>query len=77
MRAFGVVLRAPILDADLSFPETVKDLAIQAFIPELLCRPDFLAGHGNRLPPTLQNLNLAKLRNNLLSTKSFQSPTKQ
>ena len=77
MRAFGVVLRAPILDAELRFPETVKDLAIQAFIPELLCRPDFLAGLGNRLPPTLQNLNLAKLRNNLLSTKSFQSSTKQ
>jgi hypothetical protein len=69
--SFGVVVDAPILDDRLCLSETVKDLAIEAFVPELLCRPDFLAGHGNRLALSLQYLNLARLRHNLLSSKSL------
>ena len=35
MRTFGVVVDAPFLDDHLGFLETVEDLAIEAFIPEL------------------------------------------
>ena len=35
MRTFGVVVDAPFLDDHLGFLETVADLAIEAFIPEL------------------------------------------
>lgn len=37
----------------------------------LLRRPGFLAGHGNRLALSLQHLNLAKLRHDLLRRKSL------
>jgi hypothetical protein len=30
-----VVVDAPLLDDNLGFPEAIKDLAIEAFIPEL------------------------------------------
>ena len=33
--AFGVVVDAPFIDDHLGFLETVEDLAIEAFIPEL------------------------------------------
>ena len=36
MWAFGVVVDAPFLDDHLGFLETVGDLAIEAFIPELV-----------------------------------------
>ena len=35
MQTFGVVVDAPHLDDRLRFLETVEDLAIEAFIPEL------------------------------------------
>ena len=34
MRAFGVVVDAPLLDNHLCLPEAVEDLTIEAFIPE-------------------------------------------
>jgi hypothetical protein len=37
----------------------------------LFRRPGFLAVHGNRLALSLQHLNLAQLRNDLLRTQSF------
>jgi hypothetical protein len=42
----------------------------EAFILELLCRPGFLAGRGNRLALSLQHLNLTKNGHNLLRRKS-------
>ena len=35
MRAFRVVVDAPLLNDDLCFSKTVEDLPIEAFIPEL------------------------------------------
>ena len=35
MWTLRVVVDAPMLDDYLSFPETVEDLTIEAFIPEL------------------------------------------
>ena len=71
MPTFGVVVDALHLDDRLRFLETVEDLAIEAFIPELLCRSGFLTGNGNRLALCLQHLNLAKLRHDLVRRKSL------
>jgi len=64
-------VNAPLLDDHLCFPETVEDFPIEALIPELFRRPGFLAGHGNRLALSLQYLDLAQLRHDLLRRKSF------
>ena len=63
---------APFPNDHLVPPESVEDFAIQTFIPELLLsRFGFLAGHGNRLALTLQYLDLAQLRLDLLLRKSL------
>ena len=72
MRTFGVAMDAAFLDDPLGFFEAVEDLAIEAFIPELLLGcSGFLPSHSNRFALGLQHLNLAKLRYNLLRRKSF------
>ena len=66
MRAFGFVLRAPILDADLRFPENVKDLAIQAFIPELVVNAPEELHSGHKVTRNLRSGYLRQISQGLI-----------
>jgi hypothetical protein len=72
VRLFGVLARALIPDKDLRFPETVEDFVIQTFIPEICSTvPASFQAMAIVLPGPCKTFILAKLRHNLLGSKSF------